>query len=50
MKDKYMLILSENEQKVLECIKKNVIIRAKYIIEQTELSDSTVKRSLEKFI
>lgn len=50
MKDKYMLILSENEQKVLECIKKNVIIGAKDIIEQTELSDSTVKRSLGKFI
>ena len=32
MKDKYMLILSENEQKVLGSIKKNVIIGAKEIL------------------
>lgn len=50
MKDKSMLLLSENEQKVLECIKKNVIIGEKYIIEQTELSNNTVKRSLRKII
>ncbi len=50
MKDKSMLLLSENEQKVLECIKKNVIIGAKDIIEQTELSDSTVRRILRKFL
>ena len=50
MKDKSMLLLSKNEQKVLECIKKNVIIGAKDIIEQTELSDSTVRRTLRKFL
>ena len=50
MKDKSMLLLSENEQKVLECIKKNVIIGAKDIIKQTELSDSTVRRILRKFL
>ena len=50
MKDKSMLLLSENEQKVLECIKKNVIIGAKDIIEQTRLSDSTVRRILRKFL
>lgn len=50
MKDKSILLLSENEIKVLECIKKNVIIGAKDIIEQTELSDSTVRRILRKFL
>ena len=50
MKDKSMLLLSENEQKVLECIKKNVIIGAKDIIEQTKISDSTVRRILRKFL
>ena len=50
MKDKSMLLLSENEQKVLECINKNVIIGAKEIIEQIELSDSTVRRILRKLL
>ena len=50
MKDKSMLLLSENEQKVLECIKKNVIIGARDIIEQTKISDSTVRRILRKFL
>ncbi len=50
MKDKSILLLSENEIKVLECIKKNVIIGAKDIIKQTELSDSTVRRILRKFL
>ncbi len=48
MKDKSLLLLSENEIKVLECIKKNVIVGAKDIIEQTGLSDSTVRRILRK--
>lgn len=50
MKDKSILLLSENEIKVLECIKRNVIIGAKDIIEQTELSDSTARRILRKFL
>ena len=50
MKDKSILLLSENEIKVLECIKRNVIIGAKDIIEQTGLSDSTVRRTLRKFL
>ena len=50
MKYKSMLLLSENEQKVLECIKKNVIIGAKDIIEETKISDSTVRRILRKFL
>ncbi len=48
MKEKFMLLLSENEQKVLECIKKNVIIGAKDIIEQTQIADRTVRRILKK--
>ena len=50
MKDKSILLFSENELKVIECIKKNVIIGAKDIIEQTELSDSTVRRILRKLL
>ena len=50
MKDKSILLLSENELKILECIKKNVFIGAKDIIKQTGLSDSTVRRILRKFL
>lgn len=50
MRDKSILLLSENELKVIECIKKNVIIGAKDIIEQTGLSDSTVRRTLRRFL
>ena len=50
MKDKSQLLLSENELKVLECIKRNVIVGAKDIIAQTDLSDSTVRRILRKFL
>ena len=50
MKDKSMLLLSENEAKILKCIKENVIIGAKDIIEQTKISDRTVRRILKKFV
>lgn len=50
LKDKSELLLSENERKILECIKRNVIIGAKDIIEQTAISDSTVRRILRKFL
>ena len=50
MKDKSQLLLSENELKVLKCIKRNVIIGAKDIIQQTKLSDSTVRRILRKLL
>lgn len=50
MKDKSMLLFSENERKILECIKKNVIIGTKEIIEQTKISDRTVRRILKKFV
>ena len=48
IQDKSTLLLSENEIKVLECIKKNVIIGAKDIIEQTKIPDRTVRRILKK--
>lgn len=50
MEGKIELLLSENERKVLECIKKKVIVGAKEIIRQTNLSDSTVRRILRKLI
>lgn len=50
MKDNSTLLLSKNELKILKCIQKNVIIGAKDIIEQTKLSDSTVRRSLKKLL
>lgn len=50
MKDKSELLLSENEIKVIECIKRNVLIGAKGIIDETGLSDSTVRRILRKFL
>lgn len=50
MKDKSMLLLSKNEQKILECIKKNVIIGTRDIIEQTNIPDRTVRRILKKFV
>ena len=50
LKEKTLVVLSENEQKILECIKKNVIIGAKEIIEKTNISDRTVRRILKKLI
>ena len=50
MKDKTLLLLSENELKILECIKKNVIIGAKDIIDKTGLSDRTARRILNKLL
>ncbi len=50
MKNREILLLSKNELKILKCIQKNVIIGAKDIIEQTKLSDSTVRRSLKKLL
>lgn len=43
-----MVLFSKNELKILKCIKRNVIICAKDIIEQTELSDRAIKRILRK--
>lgn len=50
MKDKSILLFSENELKVLECIKKNIVISAKEIIEQTHIADRTVRRILKRFM
>lgn len=48
MKDKSELLLSENEIKVIECIKRNVLIGAKEIIEETNTADITTRRILSK--
>lgn len=50
IKDKSLLLFSNNERCVLECIKKNVIIGTKDIIQQTGLADSTVRRILRKLL
>lgn len=48
MKDKLELLLSENDSKIIECIKRNVLIGAKDIIEQTSIADRTARRILSK--
>ena len=48
IQNKSQLLLSENELKVIECIKKNVLISAKEIIEETSIADRTVRRILKK--
>ena len=50
MQDKSQLLLTENELKVIECIKRNVLISAKEIIEETGIADRTVRRILKKLI
>ena len=50
MKNKIELLLSDNEKAILECIKKNVIIGTKDIIEQTQISDRTTRRILGKLV
>ena len=50
IKEEESLFFSDNEAKILECIEKNKIIATKNIIEQTDLSDRTVRRILRKFI
>lgn len=50
MKDKAMLLLSENERIIVECIKRNVVIGTKNIIKEINLSDSTVRRILRKLM
>ena len=50
MKDASQLLLSENEIKIIECIKRNVLIGAKEIIEETNIPDRTVRRIIKKLI
>ncbi|MCL2860521.1 MAG: winged helix-turn-helix transcriptional regulator [Oscillospiraceae bacterium] len=50
MKDASQLLLSENEIKVIECIKRNVLIGAKEIIGKTNIPDRTVRRIIKKLI
>ena len=48
IQEKSQLLLSKNEIKVIECIKKNVLISAREIIEETSIADRTVRRILKK--
>ena len=50
MKDTAQLLLSDNEMKIIECIKRNVLIGAKEIIEETNIADRTVRRILKKLL
>ena len=50
MKDKSQLLLSENEIKIIECIKRNVLIGAKEIIKETAIADRTARRILKKLV
>lgn len=50
MKDKSQLLLSENEVKIIECIKRNVLISTKEIIEETSIADRTTRRILKKLL
>lgn len=50
MKDKSQLLLSKNEIKIIECIKRNVLIGAKEIIEETNIPDRTARRILKKLL
>ena len=50
MRDKAQLLLSDNEMKIIECIKRNVLIGAKEIIEETNIADRTARRILKKLL
>ena len=50
MKDKAQLLLSDNEMKIIECIKRNVLIGAKEMIEETNIADRTARRILKKLL
>ena len=50
MRDKTQLLLSDNEMKIIECIKRNVLIGAKEIIKETNIADRTVRRILKKLL
>lgn len=50
MRDKAQLLLSDNEIKIIECIKRNVLIGTKEIIEETNIADRTVRRILKKLL
>ena len=49
-KYKEEILLSKNEEEILNCIRKNSTIGTKEIIQQTNISDRTVRRILKKFM
>ena len=50
MKSKNELLFSESEKKVIDCIRINILIGTKEIIQQTNISDRTVIRILKKLV
>lgn len=50
LNDKSKIIYSENEKAIIKCIKKNVLIGVKEIIELTNISDRTARRILAKLV
>ena len=50
MQDKSQLLLTESEIKIIECIKRNVLIGAKEIIEETSIANRTARRILKKLV
>ena len=43
-------VFSENDRKVIDCIKENIIIGTKDIILKTQIADRTVRRILKKLV
>lgn len=50
LNDKSKIIYSKNEKAIIKCIKKNVLIGVKKIIELTNISDRTARRILAKLV
>ena len=50
IKQNEKISLSKSEIEVIKCIKRNKLIGAKEIIKETELSDSTVRRTLKNLL
>ena len=44
------LVFSENERKIIDCIKENTVIGTKDIIFKTQIADRTVRRILKKLV
>ncbi len=50
MKSNSQILLSKNEEKIIECIKRNVLIGAKDIIQETNIPERTVRRTLKNLL
>ena len=50
MKSNSQILLSKNEEKIIECIKRNVLVGAKDIIQETNIPERTVRRTLKNLL